>query len=79
VKDPQLNAREMIVEVVHPVIGKMRVINSPLRYSRTSARPIGPPPLIGQHNQDVLAGLLGYSKKQLNSLEAAGAIYAEEI
>lgn len=78
VNDPQLNARGMTAEVVHPIDGKIRVINSPLRYSATDARPAGPPPLLGQHNEEVLTGLLGYSTEELSRLEAEGAISAKE-
>ena len=56
----------------------MRVVNSPLKYSGTSARAAGPPPMLGQHNREVLSGLLDYDKEQLDSLEAAGVIYTEE-
>jgi formyl-CoA transferase/CoA:oxalate CoA-transferase len=57
--DPQLTAREMIAEVMHPTVGPTRVIGSPVKLSDTPASVRTPPPTLGQHTETVLTEL-GY-------------------
>src|SRR5688572_26127649 len=70
--DPQLHAREMIVEVEHPVRGKYVTVGNPIKLS-ASPTTIGPAPLLGQHRQEILAEL-GYSDADIESLAKDGAV-----
>ena len=70
--DPHLLAREMIVEVEHPVRGRYVTVGNPVKLS-ASPTTIGPSPLLGQHRQEILAEL-GYTAAQITALAAAGAI-----
>jgi crotonobetainyl-CoA:carnitine CoA-transferase CaiB-like acyl-CoA transferase len=60
IEDPQSEANEFIVELEHPVQGKMRAINSPIRFSETPHSIRNAAPLLGQHTEEVLLEL-GYS------------------
>jgi formyl-CoA transferase len=70
--DPHLHARDMIVEVEHPVRGKYLTVGNPIKLS-ASATTIGPSPLLGQHRHEVLTEL-GYSDADIEALARDGAI-----
>jgi formyl-CoA transferase len=53
-EDPHVKARGMVQEVDHPVEGRVRVLGSPVRMSRTPARIRRHPPLLGEHTEEVL-------------------------
>ncbi|MFC6160142.1 CaiB/BaiF CoA transferase family protein [Kribbella jiaozuonensis] len=53
-EDPHVKARGMVQEVDHPVEGRVRVLGSPVRLSRTPARIRRHPPLLGEHTEEVL-------------------------
>ena len=74
--DPHVQAREMVVEVPHPLIegGGAKLIASPLRLSETPVEYRRPPPLLGEHTDEVLAEKLGLDAAALAELKAAGAI-----
>jgi formyl-CoA transferase len=70
--DPHLLARDMIVEVDHPVRGPFLTVGNPIKLS-ASPTTITPSPLLGQHREELLAEL-GYSDAQIRALEKDGAI-----
>lgn len=75
VNDPHIAvAREMFVDVEHPVAGKTKLTGSHIKLGATPARIAAPAPLLGQHNEAVFAGLLGITGERLASLRAAGVI-----
>jgi formyl-CoA transferase len=53
-EDPHVKARGMVQEIDHPVEGRVRVLGSPVRMSRTPARIRRHPPLLGEHTEEVL-------------------------
>ena len=53
--DPQLVAREMVIELAHPDLGPVRALGNPIKLSRTPAIIDRPPPTLGQHTDEVLA------------------------
>jgi CoA:oxalate CoA-transferase len=74
VDDPHLNARGMIIEFDQPQYGKVKVAGCPIKFSETPITTYTPAPLLGQHNEELLAQLLGYSKVQIDALRVAGVI-----
>ena len=72
VDSPQYAAREFFVEQEHPVAGRIKQPGPPVRYSKTPWRLRKAAPLLGEHNQEVLGGLLGYSRENLRQPESAG-------
>ncbi len=75
--DPHIKARGLLETVTYPPereIGKRVVIGRPWRFSKLPLAVRGPAPQLGEHNHEVLGGLLGYSPARLAELEAAGII-----
>jgi formyl-CoA transferase len=70
--DPHLKARDMIVEVEHPVRGKYLTAGNPIKLSASSV-PITTSPLLGEHNAELLTEL-GYTEADIASLKDEGAI-----
>ena len=75
--DPHIKAREMMVEVEQPFIGKVRMYGSPLKMSETPTGVRGPAPLLGQHTEEILTDVLGYKKEQVKELYDQEVVYNE--
>ena len=71
--DPQLLAREMFVEMAHPTLGKIKQTGLPLKFSRTPGGLDRPPPLLGEHNQEVLQEI-GFSATEIEELQTQDVI-----
>ena len=71
--DPHLNARGAIETIDHPTRGRFRVPGCPIRLSSGKATTT-PPPLAGQHTDEVLAEVLGLGPDDLAALRARGAV-----
>ncbi|MBU1108207.1 MAG: CoA transferase [Candidatus Riflebacteria bacterium] len=71
--DPQVLARNMLVELAHPVAGMIKVPGSPLKLSETPAEVKMPAPVLGQHNDEILQ-MLGYTNEQISEFKAIQAI-----
>jgi crotonobetainyl-CoA:carnitine CoA-transferase CaiB-like acyl-CoA transferase len=57
VEDAQTRARGLIVELEHPVLGMVRSIASPIKFSKTPVSYRLPPPILGQHTEEILSSL----------------------
>jgi benzylsuccinate CoA-transferase BbsF subunit len=73
--DPQLRHRQMYQEMEHPALGPHKVQNAPFKLSETPAVNHLPSPLIGQHTQEIVEGLLGYSHDELCAGFADGTFW----
>ncbi|HPF86862.1 MAG TPA: CoA transferase [Candidatus Limiplasma sp.] len=67
-------AREMFVEIEHPVIGKMKVNGNPIKMLDTMPSIRRPAPVLGQHNDEIYTGMLGYTPQELANFEHDGVI-----
>ena len=56
---PQVEARKMLIHMKHPTIGDLPLVGSPLKFSETPAEYKLPPPMLGEHTEQVLKELLG--------------------
>lgn len=65
VADPQIQAREMFVELEHPIYGPVKITGTPLKLSETPGRVERLAPLPGEHNEEIFVGLLGHTKEDL--------------
>jgi crotonobetainyl-CoA:carnitine CoA-transferase CaiB-like acyl-CoA transferase len=72
--EPQVKARGVRIEVEHPVAGRLPMVASPMRFSGTPLEHKRPPPLLGEHTEEVLRELLGKDAGELARLRASGAI-----
>ena len=73
-EDPQIAARQMIVELSHHGAGPLRVTNTPIKLSRTPGLVDRPSPELGEHTDEVLSNLLGLGPEQILSLRQSGVI-----
>jgi crotonobetainyl-CoA:carnitine CoA-transferase CaiB-like acyl-CoA transferase len=71
--DPQVAAREMVIEVDHPRAGRTRALGMPIKFSDARADMTRPAPLLGQHSRELL-DQLGYSAAEIEALQRAGAV-----
>ena len=67
-----LKEREFFVEIDHPRTGKVKYPSAPHKFSQTPWRLDRPAPLLGEHNEEIYRGRLGYSKEELIRLRNAG-------
>jgi len=72
--DPQLLHRGMVAEVPHPTIDKLRLVGIPVKYSETPGAVRMPPPLLGEHTDEILHDVLGYGPERIGELRAQEAI-----
>lgn len=74
VADPQIQAREMFVELEHPVYGPVKITGTPLKLSETPGRVERLAPMPGEHNEAVFVGMLGYTKEDLGRWQNEGVV-----
>ena len=73
-REPQLHERELLVEVPDPVAGTIHVSGKNIKLSRNETV-VGSAPVAGEHTEEILDGLLGFTPKEIDDLETAGAVY----
>ncbi len=71
--DPQILHQQMLVEMPHPVHGRVKLIGMPVKLSETPGAFRLPPPLLGEHTEEVLREV-GYTDQGIAELRAAGVI-----
>ena len=74
VADPQVQAREMFVELDDPTYGPLKTTGTPLKLSETPGQIRWLAPLPGAHNEAVFVDLLGYSRDDLARWEKEGVV-----
>jgi succinate--hydroxymethylglutarate CoA-transferase len=72
--DPHTLARDMVRTVKHPKAGDLRMLGIPFRFNGTPATIRRPPPLLGQHTEEVLGADLGLSAERIAQLRAEKVI-----
>jgi CoA:oxalate CoA-transferase len=69
ISDPQLLARNMLVDVDHPAYGKVKILGNPVKMSGFTEETFTAAPTLGEHNQEILSELLGYSQDKIDNLK----------
>jgi crotonobetainyl-CoA:carnitine CoA-transferase CaiB-like acyl-CoA transferase len=72
--EPQAIARGLRVELPHPVAGRVSLVRSPMRFSGTPIEHERPPPVLGEHTDEILRGLLGMSVAEIARLRTDGVV-----
>lgn len=72
--DPQVMAREMIVEIEHPEFGSVKTVANPIRYSQTPLVYHKAPPQLGEDTETVLANMLGFDEARIADLKFRGVV-----
>ncbi|KAL5614894.1 hypothetical protein BROUX41_004973 [Berkeleyomyces rouxiae] len=71
---PHTKARNMVVEMEHEHCGSVKVINTPVKYSGMQPGPRTPPPILGEHTDEILKGTLNMTEDEIAELKASGVI-----
>jgi formyl-CoA transferase len=71
---PQVQPRELILQVDHPSAGTIDLTGFPYKLSQTPAQLNHPPPLLGEHNLEILVSLLEYSPQEVAGFQESGVI-----
>jgi len=74
VKDPHINEREMFVNVEHSHAGKLKVVGTPMKFSRTPCCIERASPDLGEHTEEILSGWAGLSKEEIEELRESGIL-----
>ena len=73
-RDPQVQHRNMVVDLPHPNGGNTKGPGNPIKLSRTGEETFTPAPLLGQHTDQVFSELLGCSQSEIATLKKEGVI-----
>jgi crotonobetainyl-CoA:carnitine CoA-transferase CaiB-like acyl-CoA transferase len=73
-RDPHIKARNMVVDMDHPIIGRMKTIGMPIKSTGELTAIRKPAPWLGQHSAEVLRGL-GCAGADIDALFASGVVY----
>jgi len=66
--DPHTAARTMIETIEHPTVGALKMLGIPFKFSDTACSVRRPPPSLGEHSEEILAGELGLDDKAITEL-----------
>ncbi len=72
--DPHVRARNMVVDIDHPIIGPMKTLGLPIKSSGDLTAIRKPAPCLGQHSEEVLRGI-GYADADIADLFAAKVVF----
>ncbi|PYS40122.1 MAG: formyl-CoA transferase [Acidobacteria bacterium] len=72
-EDPQIHARDMVIELTHPDYGPLRLLGIPIKLSDTPGIVENAPPKFGEHNREVLR-ILGFEEEEIARFAESGVI-----
>jgi CoA:oxalate CoA-transferase len=70
----QASARELVRNVPHPVFGSVGILPQPAKFQREPAGTVTREPLLGEHTDELLGGLLGLAPAEIERLRGEGAL-----
>ena len=71
---PQAEARNLVIKTEHSTAGTLKLTGFPYKLTQTPADVHHPPPTLGEHTNEVLVELLGYSSDDVSNLQEQGTI-----
>ncbi len=72
--DPQVLARDMVLEIESADRQKIKILGNPLKMEGTPVTTFARPPLFGEHTREILSGILGYSSEKIEDLRKKGIV-----
>jgi crotonobetainyl-CoA:carnitine CoA-transferase CaiB-like acyl-CoA transferase len=78
INSPVVNYRDMLVRIELPNNGPIRVVNTPFKVGGNACSPQGPPPRLGEHNQEILKRLLKLSEEEIAALDREGILVEQK-
>ena len=79
INSPQTRFRGSMQDVTHPGIGAVAIPKTPFHFSATAVEIPRPAPLLGEHNEAVLSGVLGLPRSQIAALTQAGILVEDPL
>lgn len=73
--EPHTRARDMVAATEHLRLGSIPIMGRPIKFPGQPQGPLAPPPLLGEHTEDILRDELGYSRERIEWLLASGAVH----
>lgn len=64
----------MVKEIEHPTCGPMKLVNTPVKYSYSEPSIRTPPPLLGQHTEEILRDIVNMDESEIKDLKAEGVV-----
>jgi CoA:oxalate CoA-transferase len=77
--EPAVKYHGIVEDVPHPRLGSVPLVRTPIALSRTPGGPLGGPADLGQHTDELLEGLLGYSPADVAKVRSAGAVGGADL
>ena len=71
---PQAIERRMVVETEHPILGKIPMVNRPFKFPGDPQPDPSAPPVLGQHTDEILRDVLGFTSERIGALRAAKVV-----
>ena len=71
--DAHVHHRGMLRTVNHPALGALKMIGVPWKYKNSEEKQMTPPPLLGEHTDEILRDVIGYSREKIDALRRDGA------
>lgn len=72
-QDAQILANDLVASWEHPTVGKLKTVGLPIRLSKTPGQLQSPPPLLGQHTEEILKDL-GYTAEEIKEMRETGIV-----
>lgn len=67
-------ARDMVQEIDHPACGPIKLLSPPVKYSSAAPSIRSPPPLLGEHTDEILREVVGLSEERVRELRERGVV-----
>lgn len=67
-------ARNMVQEIDHPACGPIKLLGPPVKYSQADPSIRSPPPLLGEHTDQILEDIVGLDREKIRVLKAKGVL-----